>query len=115
MCRYLAENKSQGLSCNPSSMIRHAENKMKVSALIAFMILLGLGSVAQVPQSSNQKVDSLNKSDTLKVVQILGAYLVTPAWAAYGAAGLLMPVLLLAIAAALWSYARKAAARGWLR
>ena len=46
---------------------------MKVSALIAFMILLGLGSVAQVPQSSNQKVDSLNKSDTLKVVQILGA------------------------------------------
>ena len=54
-------------------MIRHAENKMKVSALIAFMILLGLGSVAQVPQSSNQKVDSLNKSDTLKVVQILGA------------------------------------------
>lgn len=48
------------------------------------------------------------------VVQVLGAYLVTPAWAAYGAAGLLMPVLLLAIAAALWSYARKAAARGWL-
>lgn len=48
------------------------------------------------------------------VVQVLGAYLVTPAWAAYGAAGLLMPALLLAIAAALWSYARKAAARGWL-
>ena len=49
------------------------------------------------------------------VVQILGAYLVTPAWSAYGAAGLLMPALLLAIAAALWSYARQASARGWLR
>ena len=49
------------------------------------------------------------------VVQILGAFLVTPAWAAYGAAGLVMPLLLLAISAALWSYARKAAARGWLR
>ena len=49
------------------------------------------------------------------VVQVLGAYLVTPAWSAYGAAGLLMPALLLAIAVALWTYARQAAARGWLR
>ncbi len=48
-------------------------------------------------------------------VQVLGAYLVTPAWAGYGAAGLVMPVLLLVIATVLWAYARKAAARGWLR
>ncbi|WP_028917513.1 hypothetical protein [Pseudoxanthomonas sp. J35] len=49
------------------------------------------------------------------LVQFLGAYLVTPAWAAYGAAGLAMPLLLVVVAAFLWSYARRALARGWLR
>ena len=49
------------------------------------------------------------------LVQILGAYLVTPAWAAFGVAGLAMPVLLLGIAFALWAYARHCTAVGWLR
>ncbi|MFP7723022.1 hypothetical protein [Lysobacter sp. A3-1-A15] len=49
------------------------------------------------------------------VVQILGAFLATPAWAAHGVAGLAMPVLLLVIAGVLWAYARKATTRGWLR
>ena len=49
------------------------------------------------------------------LVQFLGAYLSTPAWQAFGAAGLLMPVLLLVIAGFLWSYARRCAVRGWLR
>ena len=49
------------------------------------------------------------------LVQMAGAYLVTPAWSAYGPAGLAMPVLLLAIALALLFYARRCAARGWLR
>lgn len=49
------------------------------------------------------------------LVQLAGAYLVTPAWAAYGAAGLAMPALLLVVALLLWNYARRCTARGWLR
>jgi hypothetical protein len=48
------------------------------------------------------------------VVQIVSAYLVTPAWTAYGAAGLAMPVVLLAIALFLLWYARKAERNGWI-
>jgi hypothetical protein len=48
------------------------------------------------------------------VVQMVGAYAVTPAWQAYGAAGLGMPVMLVVIAAYLYWYASKAAAKGWL-
>ncbi|MBU8975809.1 MULTISPECIES: hypothetical protein [unclassified Lysobacter] len=49
------------------------------------------------------------------IVQIVGTFTVTPAWAALGPAGLIMPILLLLIALFLLSYARRAAARGWLR
>ena len=49
------------------------------------------------------------------LVQFAGAYLSTPAWEAYGAAGLAMSALLLVIALALLAYARRSAARGWLR
>ncbi len=48
------------------------------------------------------------------LVQMIGGYVVTPAWAAYGAAGLAMPVVLLVIALFLLRYAGKAQARGWL-
>ena len=48
------------------------------------------------------------------LVQMVAAYAVTPAWAAYGPAGLVMPVMVTAIAAFLWWYARRAAAKGWL-
>ena len=48
------------------------------------------------------------------LVQIAAAYAVTPAWAAYGPTGLVMPVVVTAIAAFLWWYARSAAAKGWL-
>ncbi|CAN7230979.1 hypothetical protein LJR168_003260 [Pseudoxanthomonas sp. LjRoot168] len=48
------------------------------------------------------------------LVQMIGAYVVTPAWAAYGPVGLMMPVVLLLIALFLLWYANKAKARGWL-
>lgn len=48
------------------------------------------------------------------VVQMLGTFLVTPAWTLLGPAGLAMPALVLVIALFLLSYARKAAARGWI-
>ena len=48
------------------------------------------------------------------LAQMLGAYAVTPAWSAYGAAGLAMPILLVAIAVSLVLYSRKAAVRGWI-
>ena len=49
------------------------------------------------------------------LVQVVGGYLVTPAWAAYGAAGLALPGLLLVVALLLWRYARGCRAGGWLR
>ena len=48
------------------------------------------------------------------LVQMIGAYVVTPAWSAYGPVGLVMPAVLLAIALFLLWYANKAQARGWL-
>lgn len=48
------------------------------------------------------------------LVQMAAAFALTPAWAAYGPAGLVMPVVVIAIAVFLWWYARKAAAKGWL-
>lgn len=49
------------------------------------------------------------------VVQMAGVYALTPAWAASGASGLPMALLIIAIAGFLLWYARRAAARGWLR
>ena len=48
------------------------------------------------------------------LVQIMGAYAVTPVWQAYGLAGLVMPVVLVVVALLLWVYARKATLWGWL-
>ena len=49
------------------------------------------------------------------LVQFGGAYLVTPAWQAYGIAGLAMPGLVLVIALALLVYSGRWRASGWLR
>lgn len=46
--------------------------------------------------------------------QVIGAFVATPAWAAYGPTGLVMPAVLVAIALFLLWYANKAKARGWL-
>lgn len=43
------------------------------------------------------------------LVQMTGTFAATPAWAAYGAAGLVMPAILLVIAVALWRYAQRRA------
>ena len=48
------------------------------------------------------------------LVQMIGAYVVTPAWAVYGPAGLVMPAMFILIALFLLWYANKAKARGWL-
>ena len=48
------------------------------------------------------------------VVQMVGIFVATPAWQAYGPAGLAMPVMLVVIAAYLCWYAQQAAAKGWL-
>ena len=49
------------------------------------------------------------------VLQVLASYAVTPAWSVGGAASLGFPVLLVAVAVALWLFARRMAARGVLR
>lgn len=48
------------------------------------------------------------------VVQVAGIFVATPAWQAYGPAGLAMPVMLVVIAVYLYWYAHKAVAKGWL-
>lgn len=48
------------------------------------------------------------------VVQMVSVFALTPAWAVYGPAGLIMPVIVVLIALLLWRYSGKAAARGWL-
>lgn len=48
------------------------------------------------------------------LVQMIGGYLVTPAWDAYGPAGLVMPAVLILIALLFWRYAQKCVVRGWL-
>ncbi|GGK14972.1 hypothetical protein [Luteimonas terricola] len=49
------------------------------------------------------------------VLQVLASYAVTPAWSLGGAASLGFPVLLVAIAIALWLFARRMSARHILR
>jgi len=49
------------------------------------------------------------------VVQVLASYAMTPAWSVSGPSSLGFPVVLVVIAAALWLFARRMAARGVLR
>ncbi|PJJ97466.1 hypothetical protein CO641_10880 [Lysobacteraceae bacterium NML91-0213] len=49
------------------------------------------------------------------LLQVAASYAVTPAWSLNGAPGLVFPALLLAIAVALYLFARRMAARGVLR
>lgn len=86
-----------------------------VNVAFAFAVLGGvLGSLALLLRR-RWAVPMFQVSLLGLLVQIVGAYLVTPAWQAFGAAGLAMPVLLLVITLALLFYARRCAARGWLR
>ncbi|WP_037073935.1 hypothetical protein [Pseudoxanthomonas suwonensis] len=86
-----------------------------VNVAFAFAVFGGLLGAIGLLVRRRWAVTMFGISLLALLVQFLGAYLVTPAWAAYGAAGLAMPLLLLVIAAFLWSYARRALARGWLR
>ena len=49
------------------------------------------------------------------VVQFSSYYLLTPTWALTGAAGAALPLCIALVGLFLWWYARRAAARGWLR
>jgi len=73
-------------------------------------VLGGLGLLLKKRWASTMLLASL----AALLTQVIGAFVVTPAWAAYGPAGLVMPVVLVAIALFLLWYANKAKARGWL-
>ena len=49
------------------------------------------------------------------VVQFAGNYLATPVWALTGVRGALFPLWIALVGVFLWRYARRSAARGWLR
>jgi hypothetical protein len=78
----------------------------------AFGVATGAGVLGSIGLLLRQRwaVPSLAVSLVALFVQIGGAYLVTPAWAASGAAGLVLPVLLVAVGALLVRYARRATA-----
>ena len=48
-------------------------------------------------------------------VRMLASYALTPVWSLTGARGLMLPLLLILVVAAMWLFARSAAQRGWLR
>lgn len=78
----------------------------------AFAVATGAGVLGSIGLLVRQRwaVPSLAVSLVALLVQIGGAYLVTPVWAASGAAGLVLPALLLAVGVLLWRYARRATA-----
>jgi len=49
------------------------------------------------------------------VVQFVSHYLATPTWQLTGARGVLFPLCIALVGLFLWWYARRSAARGWLR
>ena len=78
----------------------------------AFALAVGGGVVGSIGLLVRQRwsVAAFAVSLAALVVQIAGAYLVTPLWQASGAAGAAMPVLLLAIGTFLLRHARRATA-----
>lgn len=76
----------------------------------AFAVATGTGVVGSIGLLLRQRwaVPTLAVSLGALLVQICGAYLVTPVWAASGAGGLALPVLLVAIGVLLVRYARRA-------
>ena len=73
-------------------------------------VLGGLGLLLKKGWTSTMFMLSL----VALLIQVIGAFVVTPAWAAYGPVGLVMPAVLVVIALFLLWYANKAKARGWL-
>lgn len=49
------------------------------------------------------------------IVQFGAYYIITPTWALTGMGGAALPLCIALVGLFLWHYARKAAARGWLR
>ncbi len=86
-----------------------------ITAAFAVAVLAGtLGSILLLLRQ-RLAVPVLALSLAGLLVQLGGTYLATDAMRVYGAAGLVLPLLLLAIAVALVVIARNARARGWLR
>ncbi len=86
-----------------------------VNLAFAFAVIGGILGALCLLLRRRWAVPMFSVSLLALLVQIVGGYVVTPAWAAYGAPGLAMPALLLVVALLLWNYARRCTARGWLR
>ncbi|NYZ61788.1 hypothetical protein [Luteimonas deserti] len=91
-------------------------------ALPAWVLLLfGVATIAGTAGSiallfaRRWAVPMLQASLLAIVAQMLASYALTPVWSLTGGRGLVLPVLLILVVAALWLFARGAAQRGWLR
>ena len=86
-----------------------------VNVAFAFAVLGGVLGALALLLRRRWAVPMFQVSLLGLLVQLIGGYAVTPAWQAFGPAGLAMPALLLVVALALLFYARRCALRGWLR
>lgn len=84
---------------------------------IAFGLAVGTGVIGAVGLLLRRAwaVEAFAVSLLALLVQLIGAYAVTPAWGLMGARGLVMPLLLVGIAVFLWRYAAHARRAGALR
>ena len=70
------------------------------------------------PDADSSTYDQVYRSmglDKPILVQFVANYLTTPLWSLMGVRGALFPLCITVIGLFLWWYARRAAARGWLR
>ena len=76
-------------------------------AVFGVAVVTGVAGSAGLLLGQRWAAPVLGVSLLAVVVQVAASLAVTPAWAAYGAGGLVLPVLLIAIAAALYRYAQR--------
>jgi hypothetical protein len=99
----------------PAQRAVYEATPLALHAAFAVAVLAGLLGAAALLLGRRWAAPLFVVSLVALVVQLALAYTLTPAWEGFGPAGLVMPVILLAVAVFLVWYARRAAARGWLR
>ena len=80
--------------------------------LVAFGVAVVAGVTGSVGLLTRQRwaVPAFALSLAALLLQVVGTFAVTPAWQAYGAAGLIMPIMLVVVAVLLLRYSRRATA-----
>ena len=98
----------------PEQQQIHAAMPQWVFAFFGIAVFAGvIGSIALLLKRRTA-VPLLLVSVLAIVVQMASAYATTPVWALTGVGGAIFPLVLIAIGALFWLFARTARARGWI-